>query len=615
METTIGQLLINDALPEDLRDYKRSFGKKSVKEFFEEVAAKHPEQYAEISDRVHRLASSISTFHGRNASLSLAAFKTPDSVRKLHKEIEAKVQKILAGPGTTDAKHDKIVETVSDYLDPVTDANLAAGIAENNPLAMQVTSGSRGSNVQFRKLRGGSLLVTDHKDRPVPIPILSSLADGLDPVQYYAAAFGARRGEAVKKMATPKSGYLGKQMAAASHKIVVTEKDCGTANGIQVPAADLDSIGAVLAADVGKFKAGEVLTSRHLKALDDKTIMVRSPLTCQAEHGICSQCAGKRESGFPPIGSNLGLPAGQSVAEPLTQSLMQVRHLGGAMQKKRVTKTKSGLDLINQLVQVPESFPGGAAIANSEGRIDDIEDAPQGGKFVSIAGKQHWVPEDQEVLVQKGDNVEAGDVLSSGIPNPAEIVRHKGIGEGRRQFVDIFRKTLADAGQPAHRRNLEILARGLINHVRVTDLDGPADTVPDDVTEYDNIVRGYQPRYGAQSVTPKAAVGMYLEKPVMHYSIGTKVTPRVAKNLGDTKITNVLAHPDKPPFVPEMQRAMETLAHSDDWMVRMAGLYGTKRSTLQAVHRGGESSEHSLSYIPGLAKGVDFGKGPPEAIY
>jgi hypothetical protein len=281
------------------------------------------------------------------------------------------------------------------------------------------------------------------------------------------------------------------------------------------------------------------------------------------------------------------------------------KHTGGMAGGK---SNKSGMDLVNQLVQVPRTFQGGAAIASTDGRVTEVKDAPQGGKYIVVGGVEHWVPSTLNPKVKAGDEVEAGDVISEGIPNPALIAQHKGIGEGRRHFVDVMRETLKDGGFPAHRRNIEILARGLVNHVRVTDLDGPADTIPDDVMEYDHLARDYKPRAGFQVRSPKESAGLYLEEPVLHYSIGTRITPRVAKTMGGNKVGSIKVHADKPSFVPEMTRAMETLAHSDDWMVRLGGLYGVKRSVIQSAQRGGSSEAHGTSYIPALAQGVDFGK-------
>lgn len=613
LKTTIGQLLVNEHLPERLRDYSRPIDKKTIRTIFENLAAEGHDTYRDSNLKMHQLSGDIMTTHGRQASFSLDDFRTPEEVKVLHREMGGLIDGIFKGPGTHDEKNARIIETVDKFRDPITKANYESGIRESNPLALQVLSGSRGNVQQFRSLRGGDLLVVDHKDRPIPIPITNSFSEGLDPVQYWAGAYGARKGAVSTKFATPKSGYLGKQLSLAAHRLVVTEKNCGTANGITVPANDLDNEGAVLAREVNGVPAGTILTPRMLKDLGDQKIVVRSPITCHSEGGVCQHCSGVRErGGFSPVGDNIGIAAAQAISEPIGQGQLSVKHGGGQAGGK---SAKSGLDLITQLVSVPTNFQGAASISQHDGRVMSIEDAPQGGKDIVISGQkgtlpQHWVPDDQQLTIKKGDEVEAGDVMSNGIPNPAQIAEHKGIGEGRRYFVDIMRKALDEGGYGAHRRNIELLSRGLVNHVRITDLDGPNDTVPDDVTEYDGIARNYTPRYGFKSLHPKDSVGLYLEEPALHYSIGTRVTPRVSKSLQDNKVDAVKVHAEHPSFVPEMTRAMETLAHSDDWMVRMGGLYGVKRSVLKSVQRTSESQGHGTSFIPSLAQGVEFGKDP-----
>lgn len=612
MNTTVGQLLLNEALPADMRDYDRVIDKKSLQKLFTELAEKHPDEYAEVTQKFHNIGHDVVTRHGGVASLSLAALRTPQRVKDMHGEIQTGIQQIIHGPGTPKEKDDAIVKLVGGYTDKITDANYEEGLRENNPLALQVQSGSRGNKNQFRSLRGGDLLVSDHKDNVIPIPMLASYSEGLDPVQYWGSAYGARKGAVSVKFATPKSGFLGKQLAMATHRLVVTEKDCGTSNGIPVPGDDPESEGAVLAGSFGEHKAGSVITPKMLKSFGDHEIIVRSPMTCQAERGICQKCAGVREHGkFPSIGENVGIAASQVITEPIGQGQLSAKHKGGQAESKG-RSAKGGLDLVNQLVQVPDTFQGGAAIAQQDGTVDGITDAPQGGKFINIGGTQHWVPPGEDPGVRTGEKVEAGDVISGGLPNPAEIVKHKGVGEGRRYFMDLMHHTLKTNGFPAHRRNVELLSRGLINHVRITDPDGPADTVPDDVVEYDSLVRDYQPRFGTQQLTPHKAVGMHLERPALHYSIGTRITPKVANTLKKHGVADVQAHPDVPSFAPEMTRAMETLSHSPDWMVRLGG-FQLKKGLIESVHRGRQSETHGTSYIPALAQGTDFGK-PPDGI-
>jgi DNA-directed RNA polymerase subunit beta' len=610
METTVGQLLLNDALPEPLRDHARVIDKKGLATLFSALVEKYPDRYAEINQKLHELAADTVTTHGREASLTLASLRTPPQVARLREELRKKVEHIAES-----GDNDKVIATLADAIESLEKSNYDEALAADNPLAVQVKSGSRGNASGLKSLMIGDVLFTDHKERPIPVPALRSFSEGLDPVQYWAGAYTARRGSISTKFATPKAGFLGKQLAMAAHRLVVTEADCGTSNGVPVDASDADNEGAVLASGVGGFKAGEILAPKTLSKLGNKRITVRSPMTCQAEGGVCQKCAGVRErGGFPPIGDNLGMAAAQAIAEPLAQGVLNVKHSGGKARGPDEAKAKTGLDLINQLVQVPKTFQGGAAISIVDGRVERVENAPQGGSYVTVSGSRHWVPPGSDLAVKKGDKVEAGDVISSGIPNPAEVTRHKGIGEGRRYFMDLFQKTLAENGFPSHRRNVELMARGLINHVRVTDLDGPGDTLPNDVAEYDSLVRGYAPRYGAKALAPDRAVGLYLEKPVLHYSIGTRITPRVASELKGVGTKQILAHADIPSFEPEMTRAMETLSNSEDWMVRLGGFH-LKKGLTESVHRGRESAEHGTSFIPALAKGVDMGKVPASAGY
>jgi hypothetical protein len=223
-----------------------------------------------------------------------------------------------------------------------------------------------------------------------------------------------------------------------------------------------------------------------------------------------------------------------------------------------------------------------------------------------INGQDHYVPTGVAVTVKRGDAVEAGDVVSEGMPSPKEIVAHKGIGEGRRYFVQAMKQVMNNSGITAHRRNIELLSRGLINHVRMTDEHG--DYLPDDVVPYSMIERHWQPRPGSVRATPKSLHGHYLEKPVLHYSVGTKIGKSVVDNLGKYGINEIEAHKEPPPFEPEMVRGMANIANDPDWMTRMLGSYQQK-SLLHATHRGGVSDTAGTSFVPTLARGETFGLG------
>ena len=607
MKTTMGQLLINESLPPELRDYRRKLNKKSVKTLLRRVAEQYPKNYNDIVHALMKIGADVATGYGREASLNLDSLKIGQQAQRLRREIDIGVQRLIA----RGADDKEVIRYVGRHVQSLRDTNFDEQLKAKNALASQVESGARGNKAQFAAVNVGDMLVMDHRDNVIPIPILHSYAEGLDPVEYWAGSYGARKGMVDLKFATPKGGFLGKQLALAAHRLVVTEHDCGTANGIPIEADDPDNVGALLARSYGDHSQNTVITPKIHKILKrHETVVVRSPLTCQAKGGVCARCVGVRERGkLPDIGDNVGIAAAQAISEPVSQSALSSKHTGGMV---GAGPTAAGFDAINQLVQVPKTFKEGAAIATVDGVVNAVEKAPQGGTFVHVAGERHYVAPGMKVHVKKGDAIEAGDVLSEGLPNPSTIVRYKGIGAGRWHFMRHFRNTLKASKIVANRRNIELLSRGLINHVRIVDPDGPPDTLPDDIVEFNTITRGYTPRPGTQSFQPQRARGMYLEEPALHYSIGTKVTPNVVRDLKQYGVKQVKAHSDVPSFAPEMVRAMETLAYAPDWMVQLGGFHLKKR-LLTSVHRAAGTREHQESFIPALARGVELGKAPAGA--
>ena len=613
MKTTVGQLLINEALPEPMRDYDRKIDRKSIKSLLRQLAQNFPDQYNDVAHKLMQVGANASTVSGAPASLSLDALKIGEKAGVKRRALRKKVETILSAPQLDQKQRDElIIKTVGRAMQDIRDVNIKEQLANNNPIALQVNSGARGNPSQFSSLNVGDLLVQDHKDQQIPVPLINSYSEGVDPVEYWAGSYGARKGTVDTKFATPKGGFLAKQLALTTHRLLVSEHDCGTSNGIPVEGNDADNVGTVLPRSYGELSAGTVITPKNVKKLPKRAILVRSPMTCQAKGGICAKCAGIRERGkFPDIGDNIGIAAAQALSEPITQSALSSKHSGGVV---GAGPTAAGFDAINQLVQVPKTFREGAAISDIDGRVESIESAPQGGTFVTVAGRRHYIPAGLKPLVAKGDAVEAGDVLSQGLPNPSAIVQHKGIGAGRWHFMKIFRDTLKASKIDVSRRNIELLSRGLVNHAKILDADGMPDVLTDDVVEFNTITRGYTPRAGTRAMAPKRAVGRYLEKPIMQYSIGTKVTPRIAAELKKFGVPSLHVNDEQPNFVPEMVRAMDTLSFSPDWMVRLGG-FNLKKGLLESVHRSRESKEHQESFLPSLARGVEFGKAPTKATY
>ena len=611
MQTTVGQLLVNAELPAHLRDYNRVLDKKGVAELLEKVAAENnPDLYRQVVQSLHQIGQLSSQSFG--SSFSLADFKTPPKTKLMTQQLDAKVHEVVDRQDLTDDQKDEAIKAMTFKATPILEDTLLEELkAANNPFHSQLTSGARGGRGDVRSLFIGDLMVADHKQRPIPMPITTSMASGYSPADYWASSYGARYGTLSVKLATQRSGFLGKQLIQAAHKQVVTEHDCKTDQGIPVAADDNDNIGTILAKDVGEYKAGTIINPKMHKLLAaqnlDKQIYVRSALTCEAKNGMCAKCAGIRERGrLPEIGDNLGIAAAQALAEKTSQGALSAKH-GGGRAKGELSSLPTGFKLINQMVQVPKQFTGSAAISKLDGVVREVREAPQGGTHIMVGDTQHFVPVGLKANVTVGQRVEEGDLMSEGIPNPSELVEHKGLGAGRLDFVNTFKKAFKDSGLSANRRNIEVLTRGLINHVHVTESDGVDNALPGDLVEYSTISRNYRPRYGFKVARPAAVVGHYLERPANQYSIGTRVTKRVADDLDKSGVQQVTAHAEPPPFQPKMVRAMEHALVSPDWQTRLGGSY-MERGLLDSLHKGVPSAEHSTSYIPALAKGIGFGE-------
>ena len=619
LNATVGQLLVNDALPEDLRDYDRVLDKKELNRVLREVAERHPEQYREVSFALNNIGREGAQESG-SFSFGLRHLRRSEAGKKIQARVRAKMEAILSRDDLTDKKRNElIVRAVGAEMQPQQDAIMEEALGEKNPLAFQVLSGTRGNKMNLSSLLGSDLLSADQRDQPLPLPVVRSYSEGLSPAEYWAGSYGARKGIIATKFATQDAGFLAKQLNQVAHRLVVTDKDSsdegqrGFKRGLPADVTDADNEGSLLAVDTGPYEKNTVITPKvrkHLKRLGKKRILIRSPLVGGSPSGgVYARDVGVRETGrLPGRGTQVGLQAAQALSEPLSQGQLSAKHSGGVAGEE---KAVSGFQFINQLIQVPKTFKGGAAHSLEDGTVQRIEAAPAGGKYITINDKKHYVADGYDLHVKKNDKVEAGDVISDGFPNPSIVTKYKGVGEGRRYFVNAFRDAMKGASLSAHRRNIELLSRGLINHVRMTEEYG--DSVPDDVVPYSSLENKWKPRDGFKTVKPRQAVGKYLERPVLHYTIGTKIRPSMLKDLKSFGVDEVDVHENPPPFEPEMIRGMYSLQHDPDWMTRFYGS-GLKKSLLSGAQRGAVSDERGTSFVPSISRSVDFGRTPGAII-
>jgi len=247
-------------------------------------------------------------------------------------------------------------------------------------------------------------------------------------------------------------------------------------------------------------------------------------------------------------------------------------------------------------------------VASKAGTVDRIEEAPQGGTFIYVNGERHYAPSGYEPIVKQGDNVEAGAQLSDGIVDVRDVIQHRGLGSGRRYFAKRLHQALEDSGAGNDRRNVEIVARGIVDHVEVEDDENLPGHLPGDMISYNRFIHEYAPPKSSQIVAPGSAVGKYLQQPVLHYSTGTRLTPNQAKRIEEAGYKEVVASNDAPAITPTYQRLRTSNRNNPDWLARMFGSY-LKDSLQEAAVRGQETDTQSnIHFVPRLAIGKDFGK-------
>jgi DNA-directed RNA polymerase subunit beta' len=616
LQTTVGQVLVNETLPPELRNYDRALVGSELDDLLATIGREHPDLYRDITHKLVQLGRETAFREG--TTLSVSDLDAPEDIRKeVIAHVEAQEKRIRKDPTMTDGEKQEALAGVYGMAQKlIVDQTYQKALESKNPLALQVLSKARGNPMQLAAMLATPATFSDAKGRTLPVFIRRSYAEGLKPWEYYAATFGARQAVISTKFATRDAGDLGKQMNVVSEGLMVTEDDCGTNNGIPVDVDDPDNPGAVLARDTGPFKMGTPVTSKMTKELKDqgyKKLLVRSPTVCQARNGLCKQCVGLREDGkFPDLRDAIGIKASSALAERIAQGALNVKHTGGQKEKGE-ERVYAGFDIINQIAQVPTAFRHAATLAGVDGEVSKVEPAPQGGTNIFVGDEVFYVDPEQVAMVKPGDQVEAGDQMSTGIVNPAEVVKYKGIGEGRRYFAERMTKAFNDSKVKASRRNVEVLARALIDHVQIDDPEGLGDYLPGDVASYSGLAYSYRPRETSQVLTPDKAVGQYLEQPALQHTIGTRVTRRMLNEFKNFGVDKIRVHQEPPAFTPQMTRLQTAAQHGNDWLAKLHGTY-LKSNLLSDVQSGSESDIHGTHPVPALAYGVEFGKSRPGKV-
>ncbi|OGY30415.1 MAG: DNA-directed RNA polymerase subunit beta' [Candidatus Woykebacteria bacterium RIFCSPHIGHO2_12_FULL_45_10] len=488
MKTTVGRLLFNLSLPEELRFHNELITGSALKKFFsksQNLLGK--DRTVKMIDDLKDLGFRYVTESG--LSMSVADCEIIPNKAKLIAGTDKKVEEIernFRRGLITEAEKIRLSEELWASLTVEIDELTWKNFSEDNPLRLMLESGARGSRDQIKQLAGMRGLIADPLGRIVELPQKSNYREGLDVYEYFTSTRGARKGLVDKALKTADAGYLTRRLVDVAHDVLVRQEDCGTKEGILFGEENSRSnrfyerlFGRAAASDIkgknGKTikKAGEMLLEEDLPTLEKaevKEALLRSVLTCETKFGVCQLCYGRDLSTkqLVAIGTPVGVIAAQSIGEPGTQLTMRTFHLGGIV----------GLDITQGLPRVDEIFEArtpktSAVITEIPGRIAILE--TDEGRKVQITAidksskveKEYVIPVASELLYKEGDLVASGDALTGGHLDLKILLETKGIRSVQQYIIGELQKVYESQGAPINDKHFETIVRKMSEKVRV----------------------------------------------------------------------------------------------------------------------------------------------------
>ena len=494
-ETTLGRVLLNEALPEGFPFIDSVVIKSDIRLLVEVIIERYPRSaVADTLDLIKELGFRYSTKAG--LTIALDDVRTPGDKAKILAPFEDRAEKVQSlfakGVVTDDERRQELIEIWTEATEKVTEAMMVGLKSEKfNSLDMMVGSGARGNMMQVRQIAGMRGLVANPKGDIIPRPIISNFREGLSVLEYFISTHGARKGLADTALRTADSGYLTRRLVDVSQEMIILEENCETDRGIVISVNDergekirnLRSriFGRVLAddlkvgrslvatADNKKLRAGTLIGTKELHAVGDadvETVRVRSPLTCDTRGGVCQACYGlSLATGYiVELGEAVGIMAAQSIGEPGTQLTMRTFHTGGI----------AGDDITHGLPRVVELFeartPKGRAIMSEltgEARYLDDE---EGRRIVVTAGEDEAVypiSRFAKVRFTETTGVEAGEQITEGPLDPKEVLEIRGVRATQQYLVDQVQEVYRSQGVEIHDKHIEMIVRQMLRRVRV----------------------------------------------------------------------------------------------------------------------------------------------------
>ena len=575
VSTTVGRLIYNEAIPQDLGFVDRSdpeqmfepeinfvVGKKQLGKIIDRCISKHGFTVsAGMLDAIKDLGYHYSTIG--SLTVAIADMTVPQKKYELIGETEKEIVKIdrqyRRGLITNDERYRLSVEAWDDTTKKVTNA-LQESMDRYNPIFMMADSGARGSMAQIRQLAGMRGLMADTSGRTIEIPIKSNFREGLSVLEYFISSRGARKGMADTALRTADSGYLTRRLVDVSQEVIIREDDCGTDDGIEV--SEIEEHGQVIetfaervhgrypTADIKDPETGEVLfTKDTMLRKDDAEVLekhgihavkIRSVLTCRARSGVCAKCYGINLAIGEPVGAGeaVGIIAAQSIGEPGTQLTMRTFHTGGV----------AGGDITQGLPRVEELFEARkpkkmATISEIDGVVDIDETHRTALRNITVTAddgevKQYQVPYSVGLRVENGQRINKGDRITDGALSPHDVLRISGEEAVQEYLTQEVLAVYRQQGVDINDKHIEVIIRQMMRKVRVED---PGDTellsgTVVDAFEFDEANEAIQARIDAGETDLKLATKSLILMGITKASLATESFLSAASFQETTKV-------------------------------------------------------------------------------
>ncbi|MBC8480751.1 MAG: DNA-directed RNA polymerase subunit beta' [Actinobacteria bacterium] len=514
INTTLGRVYFNSVLPKDFPYIQAKVRKNEMKKIISEIIERYNK--AELREFLDAMKD-VGFKYGAKAGLSVAMtdVKTPPSKNQILEKYESeaeKVEKLFNDDVITEnERKQKIIEIWTEATDQVQYAMSAELEADEfNPVDMMVKSGARGNMMQVRQLAGMRGLVANPKGDIIERPIKSNFREGMSVLEYFISTHGARKGLADTALRTADSGYLTRRLVDVAAGIVV--KDQGDENidwrGTKKTVIEADGkvsrylhsklFGRVLAEDVKKDKKvvefgegqklskGTYIDAEALDAISKsgaESVNILSPFNSQDPESMDPLCYGfSLATGKPvEVGEAVGIISAQSIGEPGTQLTMRTFHTGGVV----------GLDITSGLPRIVELFearnPKGKSVLSSiKGKVKSVDTTPEGTRVLTIQNEKEDIEVEvlrrQTLIVNQGDNVEAGQALTTGPKAPKEVLKINGVRACQEYLVDEVQKTYRDQGVEVHDKHVEMIVRQMLRRVRIVSAND-SDYLPNELVD------------------------------------------------------------------------------------------------------------------------------------